>query len=166
MAWFSLKGKFWSWNEKTSVFKCLKGSCKEEGRPRKNEIELQEGSRTLQKAELLRKTKFLLWHVQGITVCIFSLSKRRFTQEIAYITESCNSYSHVAFSVYVSDGCGSPIYSCSVFLSKHQHDQSPFLLQYIHHCHFLPVFRHSNACALCWCKESVDKSPRCEQGAD
>lgn len=68
--------------------------------------------------KLLRKTKFLLWHVvtkivflmcSGHSSCIFSLSAKRLAQEIAYITESSNGNSHVAFSVYASDGCSLPI---------------------------------------------------------
>lgn len=115
------------------------------------------------------------WCVQDTRVCIFSLSERRFAQEIAYITESSGSNSHAAFSVYARGGCGSPIYSCSVgflllgFFFKYISKWSkPFwqdiLLQYGHPCHFLPVFWPSGACALC--KGCIEKSPRCEQGAD
>lgn len=68
--------------------------------------------------KLLRKTRFPLWHVvtkivflmcSGHGSCIFSLTEKRFAQEIAYITESSNANSHVAFSVHASDGCSLPI---------------------------------------------------------
>lgn len=68
--------------------------------------------------KLLRKTKFPLWHVvtkivllmcSGHGSCIFSLTEKRFAQEIACITESSNGNSRVGFSVRASDDCILPI---------------------------------------------------------
>lgn len=81
---------------------------------RRERWDLEEGRK------LLRKTKFPLWLVvtkivflmcSGHGSCVFSLSEKRFAQEIACITESSNGISRVVFSVPASDGCSSPIQS-------------------------------------------------------
>lgn len=81
---------------------------------RRQRWDLEEGRK------LLKKTKFPLWHVvtkivflmcSGHGSCIFSLSEKRFPQEIACISESSTGISRVVCSVHASDGCSLPIQS-------------------------------------------------------